>query len=117
MRQLIRQTDRVVVASDLRVADTFLGRLRGLMFRRGLEPGEGLLLDPCDGVHMLFMTFRIDVLFLDVTNAILKVSQNVRPWLGLAWCFGASKTVELAAGRASEIGLAPGDVLCLEEIP
>ena len=71
---------------------------------------------------MMFMRFAIDVLFVHTTKQsalegeVLKVCSRVRPWLGMAWCRGASGTVELEAGRAAAIGLAAGDRLRLEEV-
>jgi uncharacterized protein len=121
--QLVRVRDGAVVAADLRVAGTFTTQLLGLMFRAGLRSGEGLWLHSCNAIHMMFMRFSIDVLFLrseprpqpGTEGELLKVCSNVRPWIGMAWCMGASTTVELAAGTASRMGLRAGDLLCVRE--
>jgi len=89
-------------------ADTFLKRFLGLMGRRGLPCGQGLLLFPCSSVHMCFMRFSIDVLYLDGEGRILKIVPNLRPWIGLSLCPGARATLELAAGEAERIGLREG---------
>ena len=58
---------------DVEIAKNFFSRLRGLMFRQKLETGRGLLLAPCDGVHMFFMRFAIDVVYLDKNFCIKKI--------------------------------------------
>ena len=58
---------------EVELADSFFSRLRGLMFRRRLKEGCGLLLAPCNSVHMLFMRFAIDVIYLDKDFCIKKV--------------------------------------------
>ncbi len=93
---------------SLEEADTFLKRFLGLMGRRRLPQGQGLLLSPCSSVHMCFMRFSIDVLYLDEEGHILKIVPNLRPWIGLSLCPGARAALELAAGEAERIGLREG---------
>lgn len=93
---------------EVELANTFLKRLRGLMFRSRLESGRGLLLAPCDGVHMFFMRFAIDVVYLDKNFCIKKIVHNLRPWLGLSVCFGAWGALELSSGEATRLKLCVG---------
>ncbi|MBR2774270.1 MAG: DUF192 domain-containing protein, partial [Selenomonadaceae bacterium] len=67
---------------DVEIAKSFLSRLRGLMMRRKLPEGRGLLLAPCNSIHMLFMRFAIDVVYLDEDFRIKKIARDVMPWLG-----------------------------------
>ena len=46
-----------VLAEELEFPRTFFGRGIGLMFRRTLEPGRGMWINPCNGIHMMFMNF------------------------------------------------------------
>lgn len=120
--RLTRIRDGAVLATALRLADTFGTRLRGLMGRRGLSAGEGLWIEPCNSIHMMFVPFSIDVLFLrrrddarlgpGTAAEVVKVCAGVRAWIGLAWCAGASSTVELPRGGAE--GVCAGDELRLE---
>ena len=89
-------------------ADTFLKRFLGLMGRGKLPQGQGLLLSPCSSVHMCFMRFSIDVLYLDGVGRILKIVPNLRPWIGLSLCPGARAALELAAGEVGRLGLREG---------
>ena len=102
-----------VVCASCSVADTAWARLRGLMGRRGLEPGEGLLLRPSGSVHTCFMRFAIDIVFLDRELCVLGVSPAVRPWR-LRVQRGARVVLELPAGEAERVGIAAGDQLTVE---
>lgn len=98
------------VCESCSVADTIWTRLRGLMGRRTLERGEGLLLRPSGSVHTCFMRFAIDVVFLDGELRVLAVSPTVRPWR-LRVQRGARAVLELPAGEAARVGISPGDRL------
>jgi uncharacterized protein len=102
-----------VVCDSCAVADTMWTRLRGLMGRRELEPDEGLLLRPSGSVHTCFMRFAIDIAFLDSELRVLAVSPGVRPWR-LRLQRGARAVLELPAGEADRVGIAPGDQLTVE---
>ena len=89
-----------VVCERCSVADSPLARMRGLLGRRGLESGEGLLLRPASSVHTFFMRFPIDVVFLDRHGVVKRVAPNVPPWRSVG-CRGAKAVVELPAGEVA----------------
>lgn len=93
---------------EIELADNFFKRLRGLMFRSRLAEGRGLLLAPCNSVHMLFMRFAIDVIYLDETFCIKKIVRDLTPWLGISCCFGAWGALELPSGEAQRLNLVVG---------
>ena len=96
------------VVLNVELADNFLKRLRGLMGRRHLEKNCGLLLAPCNSVHMLFMRFAIDVVYLDKDFCVKKIVRNLRPWLGISACFGAWGALELPAGESARLKIKIG---------
>jgi hypothetical protein len=98
--------DRVVCA-HCAIANTPWTRLRGLLGRGSLAPEEGLLIRPTSSIHMLFMRFAIDAVFLDKELRVVKVVRDLRPWR-FAAARGAKMVVELPAGSA---GVEPGDRL------
>jgi uncharacterized membrane protein (UPF0127 family) len=100
--------------AGIAVADTPLARMKGLLGRRSLEPGEGLLLQPAGSVHTAFMRFAIDVVFLDRDLRVLRVAPSVAPWRLVAQR-GAKAVLELPAGTAERTRLEPGVVLQLGE--
>jgi uncharacterized membrane protein (UPF0127 family) len=103
-----------VLANSLSVPRTFIGRGIGLMFRRELPEGHGMLIDPCNGIHMLFMRFPIDAVFMDRRDRVVKVYRRLRPWIGVVWMvWGAHKVVELRAGSVDGLPLTKGYPLAL----
>jgi uncharacterized membrane protein (UPF0127 family) len=110
--QTLRRDDGTIVCERCTVADSPLTRLRGLLGRDGLEPGEGLLLRPASAVHTYFMRFPIDVVFLDRALVVLGISDGVDPWRATSQR-GAKAVLELPAGESSRRGLAVGDQLTL----
>ena len=95
------------------LAETPLTRLKGLLGRKGLEQGEGLLLRPAASIHTFFMRFAIDAVWVDRDLNVLKVSHDVVPWRTAA-CKGAKGVIELAAGEARRVGVSAGDKLTLQ---
>ncbi len=89
------------------VADSALARMRGLLGRSRLDPGEGILLRPCSSIHTLFMRFPIDVLFCDRDLVVLSVAADVRPWRARMQR-RAKLAFELSAGEAARRGVAAG---------
>ena len=109
---LIGSDDRVV-CPRLSVADKPRARMKGLLGRRSLDPGEGVLLKPAGSVHTAFMRFPIDVVFLDRSMQVLRVAEDVRPWR-LERQRGARAVLEMAAGAATGSGIAVGMRLRLD---
>ena len=97
----------------IKKADSFFTRLAGLMLQKKLPQGTGLLLAPCNSVHMCFMRFAIDVIYIDKEYKILKVVKNLKPWVGLSMCNNAWATLEMAAGEAERCGLKVGKSLII----
>jgi len=104
--------DGRVVCHRCEVADRPLPRLRGLLGRRGLGPGEGMLIRPAPSVHTFFMRFPIDVVFLDRSLTVVKVVHGLRAWRA-AGGRRAVAALELPAGTAVAAGIQAGDVLVL----
>ena len=107
------------VAGQVEVADSFGTRFRGLMGRASLLPGGGLWLTGTSNIHMFFMRFPIDAIFLgrpaaDGGRQVVAVHAGLRPWTGIVWyARGADGCLELPAGSAAASGTAVGDVVAL----
>jgi len=113
MEGKLRDENGNVVCERCAVARDPFTRMRGLLGRSGLAPGEGLLLQPAASIHTLFMRFPIDAVFLDGDRRVLRVASGLQPWRTAA-AKRARAVLELAAGEAARVGVAPGDVLRLE---
>ena len=106
----LRREDGSIVCERCVQADTALARMRGLLGRRELPSGEGILLKPASSVHMAFMRFPIDAVFLDRDFRVMKVASDLRPWRA-AGSRGAKAVLEIPAGEAGRRGLTVGDRL------
>jgi hypothetical protein len=97
------------------VADTIASRARGLLGRRSLPEGQGLLIEPCNSVHTWFMSFSIDVIYLSQDDSVLKVATRLKPYRFSWGGRQAKRVLELAAGAVPE-EVVPGVQLQIEEI-
>jgi len=103
-----------VLADRADIADTSAKRRTGLLKHTSLEPGEGLWIAPCEGVHTFGMKFPIDVVFLNKKKKILKVRPNmVRGRMALSLL--AHSVLELPAGTLEQTGTMVGDQLEFEK--
>lgn len=87
-----------ILGIEAEVADTFVSRFLGLMFRRDLPAGRGLLITRCRAIHTLFMRFPIDAAFLDSSGAAVRVVRGIRPWRPFVW--GGRRAVAVLEAKA-----------------
>jgi uncharacterized protein len=97
------------------------GQRRGLLGRDGLEPGTGMLFDngrftPFMWMHMFFMRFAIDIVFLGRGNTVIKINRRLRPWHVSSIVIGARTALELPAGVADESSTQVGDLITFEPV-
>lgn len=92
-------------------ADTPLRRMRGLLGRAPLGAGQALHIRPCRSVHTLFMRMPLDVIFLDAEDRVCRVHTAVGPWRMAQGGPGSRSVLEMAAGEAARLGVAPGQRL------
>jgi uncharacterized protein len=113
-RSAVHERSGQLLARELEMPGTFIGRGIGLMFRRGLEVGAGMWITPCNGIHMMFMRFAIDAVFLDGKERVKKVYRNLPPWWGVVWFeWGAHSVLELPPGSTAGIDLQRGDQIVI----
>src|SRR3989338_6279649 len=62
--RIINKTKNTVIAEQAAMADTVLSLLKGLLGRDSINPGEALIITQCRSIHMFFMKFGIDVIFV-----------------------------------------------------
>jgi uncharacterized protein len=111
-RNLDRET---VLAGRLQSAGSLWAKFMGLMGRPSLAAGDGLWLPASNGIHMMFMRFPIDAVFVskpgtDGARTVRSVHRNLRPWTGLVPLIrGADGVLELPVGTIDASGTAVGD--------
>jgi len=104
----LRREDGRIVCERVVVADRAYRRMRGLLGRKYLRQGEGMVLRPGWSIHTAFMRFPIDVVFLDADQVVIKTEHDVGSWKTVS-CRGAREVVELASGECRRRGLEVGD--------
>lgn len=94
----------------LAVADNFIERSQGLLFTSELSINAGLLITHCNSIHMFFMRYAIDVIYLNKQACIVKVIENLKPWR-MSFAPKADTVVELSQGALCQMDYKMGDTL------
>lgn len=100
-----------------RVADRPWSRVRGLIATAPLKEGQGLWITPCNGIHMLFMSFAIDAVYLDRELCVVALEADMTPWRLGHFVRGAHSVLELPAGTIAATGTEVGDQVVLTRVP
>jgi len=112
--KLIKATGENELPIKIEIYNTFLRRLRGLMFRLKPIVNEGILIDPCNSIHMFFMFFSIDVVFVNESGEIVHLKENVKPWSLIFPIKNAKAALELPVGTVERYGVGIGDRAVVE---
>jgi uncharacterized protein len=104
------------VAERCRVAASLRDRTVGLLATPSLPAGEGLLIERTQSIHMFFMRYPIDVVFLDRHARVTRTVGALRPWRVVWWARGARDCLELPVGALAASGTAAGDQLVVEPL-
>ena len=103
------------VGDRVRVARSLKDRTVGLLRTPELRLGEGLWIERSPSIHMFFMKYPIDAVFVAADGRVTKVVPNLKPWRVVWWAPGARDCLELPAGAAAASGIQVGDQLRLIE--
>lgn len=114
MSIFINETRKTTLATQGRIAYTLLARTKGLLFRKSLDAGEGLFISPCPSIHMFFMLFPIDVVFVDNSYKVVKVKSHLKPWRVCFGGRGAYSVFELPVGVIEATKTEIGDQLAIK---
>ena len=109
-------TRGTVLGESIRVADTGLSRIVGLLGERQLSPGDGLLILPCQGVHTWGMMFPIDVLVLDSQWNVLALRRRMRQFRITRIFWKAAAVLELPEGTLDSTLTSVGDTLSFDRV-
>lgn len=111
--RLINDRTNETVLPEVERAQGAWGSFRGLMLKKSIPAGYGLLFAPAQGIHTQFMRFPIDLIFLDQDGKIVKIHDAMPPW---RFDFKrAAMVVETTAGAAAAAQLREGDQLRFEQ--
>jgi uncharacterized membrane protein (UPF0127 family) len=111
MLRVENKTRNATLVSKGRLANNFWKRLRGLVGVKKLPDGDGLLIQPCNQVHCMFMSIPIDVLYIGSDERILAIDTAMQPWAMGRLVRGAKRVLEVPAGTVVATGTKVGDQL------
>ena len=109
--KVFNKTTGTVIALKGKVADTFLSRLTGLINRASLLQEETLIITRCQSIHMFFMRFSIDVVFVNKKNCVVGLVERIKPFKLSPIFFNASYAIELPEGKIAEKKITIGDIV------
>lgn len=116
---LINKTKNEIIIENVRFADSFWKRLKGLMFKRKRNFNYALVF-PFKGetrtgasIHMLFVFFPIDLVYLDRNMRVVDIARGIWPGtLNYTPKKNAKYLIELPENRAKSVRI--GEILNFE---
>lgn len=111
--RITNTTKETILADNCKIADTFFTRFMGLMGKDGLSKRSGLLITPCNSIHMFFMKFPLDVVFIDTNYKVVHLEENIVPWRVSKIIWESASVIELPIGTIKESRTEIGDILYL----
>src|SRR5438067_11001296 len=106
---ITNETRQHTIADKAARAGSFFARGRGLMFTPPLPAGGGLVIEPCSSIHMFFMRYPLDILFLDKQGKVVFMYKGIKPWRVGRVVRGARLAIELPEGAIDRSGTLVGD--------
>lgn len=108
---IVNRTRESVLGTRVGLADRWWLRARGFLRRPEPGEGEGLLLNPCRAVHMVGMSFPLDIVFVDRHGRILALYPELAPGRRSGWHGAAKYAIELPAGTIEATRSEVGDLV------
>ncbi|WP_339060507.1 DUF192 domain-containing protein [Tepidibacillus marianensis] len=92
------------------------------MFEKSLGEYDGLLLTNTKQIHMFWMRFPIDVLYVKrvgqkkngILLEVVEITERMKPWAVGKWISFATDVIELREGTISKTGVSKGTLLLLK---
>ena len=103
--------EKRVLLGNCRIAKSFMSRFLGLMGKKEIAKDEAVVFPRCNSIHMFFMRFPIDVIFVDDHGVVVSLFPMLKPWRLVTPQKGAKHAIEMGAGRCRELGIEIGTKL------
>ncbi len=113
--QILNQTKNTSLADNGLLANTFWTRMKGLLGRKKLFKDEALIITKCNSIHMFFMEFSIDVIFLNKENYVVGIVNDIKPNRLSAIYWKANYAIELPVGVISSSKTSVGDHIVIKK--
>ncbi len=108
------KTKETFLALRVKVADSVLGRLIGLLGRRSLNPDGGVWIVPANSIHTVGMLFSFDVVMIDKDFKVVSLTEMVKPFRIILPKRRAESVIELPAHTIFRSRTEIGDQLLLD---
>ena len=112
--RVVNRTRETLLADHAELADNYWTRFVGLMGRRQLPSGTGLVLKPGGGIHMWFMRIPLDVVHVNKRDQVTHVLRGIQPWRFGPLFVGGKLAIELPVGAADQTQV--GDEIHIEPL-
>ena len=112
--RITNQSKDTTLATKARSATTLASRMRGLMGSRPLAEGEALIIPGCQAIHMCFMRYAIDAVFVDAHNRVVGVVEGIKPFRFSRFFFTARAVIELPVGSVRSSRTTLGDTIAFD---
>ena len=111
MKNIKITKNEFLIGDKIGYANNPISRFFGLLNKKTIVDGEGVFLTPCNSIHMFFMKFPLDVVFLDRKYKVVKIMEDLKPWKISPVVFKAQSVLELPVGSIKKYQIAENDVL------
>lgn len=111
MPKLIHTQKKQVLVPQLKKAEGFFQRAKGLIGKKDISEFEGMFFDRCNSIHTCFMSMSIDCVFCDGNMNVLAIFQNVKPWRLVGPIWKAKNVIEVKSGQVKNWQIQVGDHL------
>jgi len=101
------------IAQEAIAADTFWLRFKGLMFTENFPSCDGIIIEPCSGVHTFFMRYSIDVLLLNKVGVVIYKKETLKPNRFTPFTASAYRAVELPSKTLKDKKVDLGDEIII----
>lgn len=113
--KIFNRTKKAFLAETAEKADTAFSRIKGLLGRKEISSGYALIITHCRSIHMFFMRFAIDAVFVDRKDQVIGLVENIQPFQMSPYFFRSSYVIELPPGLIRKTGTQKGDQLDIQE--
>lgn len=113
--RILNKSKQTIISQQTKIADSILSRLIGLLERSSIDPQEALVITHCRAIHMFFMRFSIDVIFVDKNNRAIGLIARIKPFQISPYFFRSHYAIELPPGKIQETKTTLGDVIAFEQ--
>lgn len=111
MKSAVIKKDGIAVIEKAEIADNFITRFKGLMFVKSIPDDYGLLIRPCNQIHMFNMKFPLDIIYVSKEGEVVHIDADIQPGKVGKTIKKAAYVIEVNSGICAKQGICVGDFL------